>query len=178
MFTNKLFITVLVITSLLEATIKGKIGLFRLKIGPRGGSSKGCIWYWNNNLLVKVSKNDPLFLSIFVFFDANLLGVFRNAFISGLSWHCNVKVSKIWPPFSAISGGGTKCVNSSLDGGVSLHFTVRYLWNNAPMRKKSRGWFWVHWGWLPPGTVQLCPPVTRARIKQIVWNELSIQHRP
>ena len=44
MFTNKLFITVLVITSLLEATIKGKTGLFRLKIGPRGeGSSKGCI---------------------------------------------------------------------------------------------------------------------------------------
>ena len=37
MFTNKLFITVLAITSLLEATTKGKMGLFRLKIGPRGG---------------------------------------------------------------------------------------------------------------------------------------------
>ena len=71
-----------------------------------------------------------------------------------------------------------KCANWSLDGGVSLHFTVRYLWNKAPRRKKSRGWIWVLWGWLPPGTVQLCPPVTKACIKQIVWSKLSIQHRP
>ena len=87
MYTNRLFITVLTITSLPQSTTKGKGGLFRLRIGPRegGGSFKNCILYWNNNLLVKVSKNDPLFLTIFVFFDANLLGVFQNAFISGLS---------------------------------------------------------------------------------------------
>ena len=54
---------------------------------------------------IKVEQKCPLFLAIFLFFDANLLGVFRNAFNSGLPWLCNIKVSEIWPLFRAISEG-------------------------------------------------------------------------
>ena len=43
MFTNKLFITVLAITSLLEATTKGKMGFAEVKNWSGGGGGGGVV---------------------------------------------------------------------------------------------------------------------------------------
>ena len=91
---------------------KGEVGLFKKRLTRNvhllcvqdwgGLCLEKCIYCWFKNIFVKVSKNYPLFLAIFLFFDANLLGVFWNTFILGLSWHCNAKVPKIWPLFRTI----------------------------------------------------------------------------
>ena len=178
MFTNELFITVLAITSLLEATTKGKGVCLGYKL-IRGGVFVLKLYLILEQQLVGKSfqKWTPVF-DHFCLFWCKLARCFpKHLHFSPLVTLQRKSFQNLTPlPGHFLRRG--KCANWSLDGGVSLHFTVRYLWNKAPRRKKSRGWIWVLWGWLPPGTVQLCPPVTKACIKQIVWSKLSIQHRP
>ena len=60
-----------------------------------GGCTDTAAIYPEQIFCTKVEQKHPLFLAIFSFLNANLLGVFGNAFILALLRLCHVKVSKI-----------------------------------------------------------------------------------
>ena len=176
MFANKLVINILSITSLVEATKKRKGVCLGQKL-VRGGGLK-IAFLLKQQLVGKSFQKWPPVFDHFCIFWCKLARCFPKRLHFWPLVTLQRKSLQNLTPLPGQFWRRGKCANWSLDGGVILHFTVRYLWNKAPRRKKSRGLIWVQWDWLPAVTVQLCPPVTKARIKQIVWNKLSIQHRP